>query len=148
MNNPPPVTYLTHRTTLSIGWGHCDPAGIVFNSRFFEFFDAGLWDMFQTALGIPRHKIMGHYGVIGFPLVEAGGEFIMPLKFGDEAELASTVSEFRRSSFDVSHRITIGGKLAVDGFEKRVWVNRDPDNPVKMKSAPIPPDLIERLTIK
>ena len=32
-----------HRRSFTIEWGHCDPAGIVFNSRFFEFFDWSTW---------------------------------------------------------------------------------------------------------
>ena len=33
------VASFMFRRQLTIEWGHCDPAGIVFNSRFFEFFD-------------------------------------------------------------------------------------------------------------
>ena len=43
---------LVHRQHFTIEWGHCDPAGIVFNSRFFEFFDRGTWGLFETALGV------------------------------------------------------------------------------------------------
>jgi 4-hydroxybenzoyl-CoA thioesterase len=39
------------RRRFIIEWGHCDPAGIVFNSRFFEFFDWGTWMLFEGALG-------------------------------------------------------------------------------------------------
>jgi 4-hydroxybenzoyl-CoA thioesterase len=41
------------------------------------------------------------------------------VKFGDTIEIASRVAEFRRSSFDVDHRITIDGELAVAGSETR-----------------------------
>ena len=32
--------FFTFRRQLTVEWGLCDPAGIVFNSRFFEYFDA------------------------------------------------------------------------------------------------------------
>ena len=32
------------------------PAGIVFNSRFFEFFDTSAWEVFEAALGVPRRE--------------------------------------------------------------------------------------------
>jgi acyl-CoA thioesterase FadM len=41
-----------NRRRFTIEWGHCDPAGIVFNSRLFEFFDWGTWMLFEAALGV------------------------------------------------------------------------------------------------
>ena len=41
------------------------------------------------------------------------------VKFGDTIEIASRIAEFRRSSFDVDHRITIDAELAVAGSETR-----------------------------
>ena len=48
------MPYAKNTLPLSIEWAHCDPAGIVWNPRFFEFFDTGAWMLFQTVLGIPR----------------------------------------------------------------------------------------------
>jgi 4-hydroxybenzoyl-CoA thioesterase len=39
------MTSFVNRRQFMIEWGHCDPAGIVFNSRFFEFFDWGTWTL-------------------------------------------------------------------------------------------------------
>jgi len=59
------------------------------------------------------------------------------------------VKEFRRSSFDVEHRITNQGTLAVEGFETRVWTGRNSDDPTRLRSQPIPPDVKERFrTVK
>ena len=143
-----PVTYFTSHLKLDIEWGHCDPAGIVFNSRFFEFFDTGTWVLFQTVLDIHKHRLAAHFGIFGIPLVEAGANFKTPLKFGDAVELESTVSEFRRSSFDVQHRILKDGALAVEGIEKRVWAGRDPADPLRMRSVAIPAEVIECFKIK
>jgi hypothetical protein len=46
------LSYLTHRRQLTVEWGHCDPAGIVFNSRFFEYFDHSTWLLFERALAL------------------------------------------------------------------------------------------------
>ena len=69
-------------------------------------------------------ELAATFGIIGIPLVDARANFLIPAKFGDEIEIASRVAEFRRSSFDVEHRITIDGKLAVEGGETRVWAAR------------------------
>ena len=66
------------------------------------------------------------------------------VKFGDAIEIASRVAEFRRSSFDVDHRITVDGELAVEGGETRVWAVRDKNNPDKISALAIPPEIVAR----
>jgi len=128
----------------TIEWGLCDPAGIVFNSRFFEFFDQGTWLLFETVLGVPRAELFAAYDIIGIPLVDARARFLVPVSFGEVVGVASQVSEFRRSSFDVEHRLTLRGELAAEGRETRVWAARDKDDPARIKSKPIPAEVIGR----
>ena len=104
------MTSFVFRRQLTIEWGHCDPAGIVFNPRFFEFFDTGTWLLFEAALGVKREDLASTFNIMGIPLVDARAEFRKPAKFGDTIEIASRVSEFRRSSFDVEHRISVNGE--------------------------------------
>jgi 4-hydroxybenzoyl-CoA thioesterase len=129
---------------LTIVWGQCDPAGIVFNSRFFEMFDTSTWMLFDAALGVKAHELAQVFGIMGIPLVDARANFLKPAKFGDVIELASRVSEFRRSSFDVEHKVTIGGELAVEGGETRVWAARAKDDPDKIGAIAIPPEIIAK----
>ena len=131
-----------YRRQFTVEWGHCDPAGIVFNSRFFEYFDWSAWRLFEEALKVKPNELATAFGIVGIPLVGAKARFLRPAKFNDVADIASEVSEFRRSSFEVMHRISIGGALAVEGSETRVWAGRDPDDPVKMKGVPIPAAVI------
>ena len=138
------MTNFVHRRQLRVQWGHCDPAGIVFNSRFFEFFDWSTWLMFEAALSVPPSELEGVYGIMGLPLVDAKARFIKPAKFNDVVEIASQVSEFRRSSFDVAHRLYVDGELAVDGSETRVWTERDPNDPLRLQAIPIPAAVTER----
>ncbi len=134
----------TFRRQLTIEWGQCDPAGIVFNSRFFEMFDTSTWLLFDAALGVKPQNLGTKFNIIGIPLVDARANFLKPAKFGDVVEIASRVSEFRRSSFDVEHKLTIGGTLAVDGGETRVWAARDKANPEKIGAIAIPADVIAK----
>jgi 4-hydroxybenzoyl-CoA thioesterase len=138
----------TYRSTLSIEWGQCDPAGIVFNSRFFEIFDTSTWRMFEAALGVKPHELANSFGIIGIPLVDASANFLKPIKFGDTVEMTSRVSEFRRSSFDVEHRLSVDGVLAVEGSETRVWAARNKDDPEKIGGTAIPPDVIAKFGAK
>jgi len=138
------VASFTYRRQLTIEWGQCDPAGIVFNSRFFEIFDAGTWHMFEVVLGVKPHELAGAFGIIGIPLVDARANFMKPIKFGDVVEMTSRVSEFRRSSFDIEHRLSVGGELAVEGGETRVWASRSKDDPEKIGGIAIPPEIIAK----
>jgi 4-hydroxybenzoyl-CoA thioesterase len=150
INSPAPTTPMTsfvNRRQFMIEWGHCDPAGIVFNSRFFEFFDWGTWTLFEAALGVKPHELGPTYGIMGIPLVDAGARFLAPARFGDVVELTSRVSEFRRSSFDVEHQLLVHGALAVEGKETRVWAARDAADPSKIKSQPIPADVMARFAV-
>ncbi len=137
----------TFRRQLTIEWGHCDPAGIVFNPRFFEFFDTNSWMMFEQALGVKAQDLAAAYGIVGIALVDARANFLKPAKFGDVIEIASRVSEFRRSSFDVEHKLTLRGELAVEGGESRVWAMRRKDDPDGIAAAAIPKDVIAKFTL-
>jgi 4-hydroxybenzoyl-CoA thioesterase len=141
------VTF-TYRSSLTIEWGQCDPAGIVFNSRFFEIFDTSTWRMFEAALGVKPQDLAGTFGIIGIPLVDASANFIAPIKFGDTVEMVSRVKEFRRSSFDVEHRLSVNGELAVEGAETRVWAARSKEDPEKISGTTIPAIVIAKFGSK
>jgi 4-hydroxybenzoyl-CoA thioesterase len=138
------VATFINRRQLTVEWGQCDPAGIVFNSRFFEFFDTSTWLLFEAALGVKPHELAGAFGIVGIPLVDARGNFLKPVKFGDVVEIASRVSEFHRSSFSVEHRMAINGQIAVEGEETRVWAARHKDDPEKVHGVAIPAEVIAK----
>jgi 4-hydroxybenzoyl-CoA thioesterase len=138
------VTSFTFRRQLTIVWGQCDPAGIVFNSRFFEIFDSSSWQLFEAALGVKPHELAAAFGIIGIPLVDVRANFLKPIKFGDVVDVASRINEFRRSSFDVEHRLSVDGELAVEGGETRVWAARSKDDPEKIGATAIPSDVIAK----
>lgn len=133
-----------YRRQLTIEWGQCDPAGIVFNSRFFEMFDTSTWHLFDAALGVKPHELAGAFGIIGIPLVDARANFIKSIKFGNVVDMTSRIIEFRRSSFDVEHLLSVGGELAVEGGETRVWAVRSKDDPEKISGAAIPAEVIAK----
>lgn len=135
---------LTNMRPVRIAWGECDPAGIVFYPRYFEMFDASTTALFERALGMTKHQFLKAYDAVGYPMVDTRARFILPNKFSDDVMIETTVTEFRRSSFDIQHRIMRGGELTVEGFETRVWTVRHPDDPNRIKSQPIPREMIAR----
>ena len=136
---------LTNVRTTRIEWCDCDPAGIIFYPRYFEIFDTCTTALIERALGMNKRDYLEKYDFDGHPLVNTHCRFLLPTRFGDDVVIESTVTQFRRSSFDVRHQLTKDGTVAVEGFETRVWVKGDPARG-QMKGVPLPQDLIERLS--
>ena len=131
---------LTSTREILIHWGDCDPAGIVYYPRYFEWFDVSTHQLFLKA-GFPTEELAERFGVLGYAMVDTRARFILPSKFGDRVTIETTITEFRRSSFDVHHKLTTNGQLAAEGFETRVWTAHDGP---RIKSKPIPDEIKRR----
>jgi len=142
-----PVPAFVNRRTWTVEWANCDPAGVVFHPRFFEVFDQSTWLLFEAALGVKPQDLNKTFDIIGLPLVDARANIIKPPKFGDIVHVDSQIAEFRRSSFEVEHKLTIDGELAVEGGETRVWAARDKANPERFGAAMIPADVIAKFNV-
>jgi len=129
-----------------IEWMHCDPAGIVFYPRYFAIFDTSTTTLFEKALGMKKFEFLKKYDCAGYPMLDTRGRFHIPTRFGDDVEVQTTVSEIGRSSFAIEHKMFKDGLLAVEGFEKRVWVGKDSKDPEKFKSQPIPAEVVAKLS--
>ncbi|MGB2625988.1 MAG: thioesterase family protein [Candidatus Acidiferrum sp.] len=137
---------LTNRREVQIEWGDCDPYGIVFFPRYFEYFDACTNALFQKALGITKAEMLKKYEIAGIPLVEASCNFFVPSSFGDVVSVETRVTKWGTSSFSLQHKLFRGETLAVEGLEKRVWTVRTAGPGSKPKSQSIPREIIEKLS--
>lgn len=134
-----------HEKRLVVEWGDCDGADIVFYPNYLAWFDACTTALFAAA-GLALPLLFKQHGVIGIPAVDVHARFLAPSGFGDELRAESGMTGFRRSSFVIRHQFFRGDILAVEGFETRVWTGADPENPQRMKSRALPPEIIERLS--
>jgi 4-hydroxybenzoyl-CoA thioesterase len=133
-----------NRRQLTIEWGHCDPASLVFHTRYFEFADWSTALLFEAALGLTKPEMKKKYDA-EMPLVNARGSFTKPLRLADVVEISSRVQAFKQSSFDVAHQFFNRGELVAEVKETRVWVKLDPSDPCKLYPKRVPEDVIERL---
>jgi len=137
------MSMLTVMRNVRIEWGDCDPAGIVYFPRYFEYFDQCTAGIFE-AIGYRKPALLQTYDFAGFPVVDVHANFRVPSKFGDDVVVHTRIPEWGRSSFKVHHRLMKGDALGVEGFETRVWVARDPARPGGIKAQPLPAELFER----
>jgi 4-hydroxybenzoyl-CoA thioesterase len=134
---------LVNRRDVFIEWGDCDPAGIVYYPRYFVFFDNATVALFAAA-GLPKHEMVQTYDIVGIPMVDTRARFVIPSRWGETITIESRIAEWKRSSFDVEHKVLKDGALAIEAWETRVWVGRHPDDPHGIKSQPIPEDVKAR----
>jgi len=136
---------MINKRNVRIVWGDCDPAGIVFYPRYFEMFDASTTALFERALGMNKFEFVKAYDSIGYPMVDTRARFLLPTRYGDDVVIETEITEIKRSSFEIRHRLMKDGALAVEGFETRVWVGRDPADPDKIRAKPLPDEMVAKL---
>jgi 4-hydroxybenzoyl-CoA thioesterase len=124
---------------MTVEWGECDPGAIVYFPRYFEWFDATTADLFESA-GLRKADMLPRFGCAGIPVVNLKSRFFQPSTYGDRVVVVSSITAWRRSSFDLHHQVLRDTDVAVEAFITRVWTIRAPDG--RLKSAPIPPGVI------
>ena len=122
-----------------VEFGHCDPAGIVWYPNFYEWFDAATHRLAEHA-GVGLHALRAR-GFLGLPLMQTGATYRRPVRFGEDVEVHSVVSEMAARSFRVDHRVLCAGELRLEGFEVRFLGEPHPDDPKRLRAAEIPAEL-------
>ena len=134
-----------NRREVQIQWGDCDPANIVYYPRYFAMFDDSTSTLFEVA-GFSKQDLVRKYGLVGIPMVDTRSKFYIPSTYGDWITIETKIESIKRSSFEVKHNVYKGADLAIEAFETRVLVGRDPANPEKLKSAPFPAEMVTKFT--
>ena len=134
-----------NRKRIVVEFADCDPANIVFFANYFRWFDDCTTALFNAA-GLPPWRVFKAHGVVGMPIVDARSRFILPSTYGDELEVESSVTEWRKSSFVITHKFFRNGELTVEGRETRVWAAAHPTKSHRLKAVPLPKEIIERLS--
>lgn len=129
---------LRHRRPLAVSWGDCDAAGVVFYPRYYAWFDASTHAMLDAA-GLDHHRLRREFGALGTPLVRAEADFRSSATFGDRLTAECHVSQIGKRSFTVSHRLSLGERVVVEGREVRVWAEPGSGDGPPMRVVPLPP---------
>jgi len=125
------------RTEILVGWGDCDPLGIVYYPNYFSWFDDGTHGLLGGA-GFSQRQIIDRFGVLGTPLVDAGAKFRQPSSYGDMLQLESRVETWSSKSFRMAHLLSRNGAPAVEGWEIRVFLAEDPEQPGRRRAVAVP----------
>jgi YbgC/YbaW family acyl-CoA thioester hydrolase len=123
--------------TMTIAWGDCDAAGIVFYPQFFRWLDTSFHQLLSEK-ALDHRTLVERFGIIGTPIADAGARFIRPATFGDTIAIHTQVSEWHEKMFRVGHRIMRGDETICEGHELRFWGKLDPDTG-RLRASPIAP---------
>ena len=135
---------LSSRHEITVEWGDCDPAGIVYYPAYFRWIDQATARLFIAA-GVKRDDLDSGRWIEGPPLVKAECSFRRASQPGEKLTIESHVSRFGRSSFAISHIFREGsGEIAAEGMETRIWARKEGDVRT-LKAVPIPDEVRRKL---
>ncbi len=113
---------------------HCDPAGIMFDPRFFALVNEAVEDWFASlghsfkALHLDERK--------GVPTVRFESEFVAPVRMGDALRQSLGVEALGRSSLMLKHLAAVDGRAVARFDQTLVFTDL-----ASMKAEPWPADL-------
>ena len=88
----------------TVRFGECDPARIVYFSRYFEYAHEAYEDMLEAGGFSLQHVFQGEWGM---PLVRAESDFSVPSQLGDKIQLAVSVDRVGNRS--IRYAVIVSG---------------------------------------
>ena len=115
---------------------HCDPAGIVFYPRYFEFINDCIEAFFGEALDWPYDRL---HQTNAIPTVEITTRFKAPSRLGEEIEIALDCTGIGRSSMTLSLVARCGEEVRFEAASTLVCVD------LTGRPTPWPAELADRI---
>ena len=129
--------------TVTVQWGDCDPARIVFYPNYFKWFDEAGWAL-MSGLFPDKQALLDRHGVVGFPIAEASARFLRPSAQYQTITFRSVIERWEEKRFTVLHQGYRDGQLLLEGREIRFLGRVHPQDPQRLQAIAIPPDVIEK----
>jgi len=124
-----------------VEFGDCDPAGIVWYPNFVGWMDAASRHFFVSC-GVPLWRDLARSrGLIGTPVLEQWSTYHRPASYGDTLQVHTQIAQWGTKSFKTTYRLMRGEDLIAEGWDKRAFVRRHPDDPVRIQAVPVPEDI-------
>lgn len=92
----------TFKIKRRINFYDCDPAGIIFYSRVFEFAHSAYEQLIQS---IEKDEDYWNNDKYVVPIIKTEANYIKPMNYEDEIMINVRVSELRSSSFELSYNM-------------------------------------------
>jgi YbgC/YbaW family acyl-CoA thioester hydrolase len=124
-------------TRISVRFGDCDPAGLVYYPVLFHYCHAAMEEFFAARCGVSYPQLMAERRV-GFPTVNVRAEFFAPFVYGDEALVEVWASSVGRTSVTFEYRLRRAADQTLCASATHVQVALSLD---ERRAVPLPEDL-------
>jgi len=131
----------TTQYRVTVQFGDCDPAGIVFYPNFQRWMDEASLSFFMQCGVPPWRELVKTRGIVGTPLLEIATKFVTAATYAEELTVHTCVEEWKAKVFRHRHRVMRDDTLICEGTETRAFVRRDAENPDRLRAIPIPEDI-------
>lgn len=119
-----------------INFFDCDPAGIIFYSKIFEYCHSAYERMIE---GFSLQENYWNNNQYVVPIIKAECEYYNPVKYGDEIEIVLKITDLRKSSFEITYELFLGEKKFAKVKTVHVFVSKS-----KFNKIDIPEHLISK----
>ncbi len=110
----------TFKFTLRIPYAQTDQMGVVYYANYFIWYEQARTEFFR-ALGT-SYKDLENKNIY-FPVVESFCKYIRPVKYDEEIEVITQLSELKNASIRFSYEVRNKGEVFAIGFTKHACVN-------------------------
>ena len=128
---------MTFSALITVRFGDCDPAGLVYYPVLFHYCHAAMEEFFAARCGVSYPRLLAERR-LGFPTVNVRAEFFAPLVYGDEASVEVWASAVGRSSVTFEYRLRRASDQKLCAGATHVHVSMDLD---ERRAVPLPEDL-------
>lgn len=129
-------------TAVTIEWGDCDEAGIVFYPNYFYWFDC-TYQRWLRKQGLSQRELKRRFKSVT-PLVNVGAQFVSPARYDDELVIRAEVTDWQERRFRIDYKLSVAGVPAASGFEQRAWASVTDSG--ELRGASVPPEFRKLLT--
>lgn len=130
-----------HIHRVDVQFGDCDPAGIVFFPNFSRWMDAASLAFFIAQGVLPWRELVKTRGIIGTPILELHVRYLKAATYGESIEVHTRIDAWAARTFQHRHVVRRGDDVLCEATETRAFVVRDPADPDRIRSIPIPADI-------
>ena len=121
------------KTSVTIEWGDCDEAGIVFYPNYFYWLDCAFQRLLR-ARGLSQRVLRSRYGAVT-PIVQAHCDFKAPARYDDVLDIDIEVATDGERRLRVDYQLSSNGRAIGAGHEVRAWARVNDDG--SLGSMPI-----------
>ena len=126
------------QTQILVRFGDLDPAGIAYYPNLVNYLHEAFEDFFRGHVGRPYPEL--YREGLGFPTVKLEVEYLRPVQYGDQVDVAVVVEHVGRSSVRLRYEASVQGRPVFTGRNVVVTVNLK-----SFETLPVPDWLRERL---